>query len=378
MTPPEPLVSPSRNVDARTAARTLAGAIVGGLLIAAIEFAATRESAARATPDQVVWLARLAVHWTLAAIPLGIAIAVLEHRARGRLPPVREYVLAVLAGAGAGALVIALHGRFVDASISQSVVGFDMELPDRFLYGLWQLVFWGSVGAVLHASSLRLNRGATLLRARELERLRIERGLTETRLAALQAQIEPEFVLSSLSEVERLYEADPVKADRVLEALIGFLRVATPLLRRQVSTLADEARLLQAYVLALSAATDSGQALHLDIGEGAVDTSVPAGVLLSLAQSLLGTPSSGADEASLEVRAKALGPGSGVRLSITAVTGATPADLQALVARLERRLALTCGPRPTIDVHHDGSRRHTIRIILFDQGELGHEEAPKH
>ena len=371
MTPPDAVVSLPRDVPARTAARTLAGAIVGGLLIAAIEFAATRESAALATLEQVTWLARLAVHWTLAAIPLGIAIGVLEHRARGRPPLVRGYAIAVLAGAGAGALVLALHGRLVDPSITQSAVGFEMELPDVFLYGLWQLVFWGSVGAVLHASSLRQQRGATLLRARELERLRSERGLAETRLAALQAQIEPEFVLSSLSEVERLYEADPVKADRVLDALIRFLREATPLLRRPVSTLGEEARLLQAYVLVLTAATGSGQALRLDMGERAVGTPMPAGVLLSLAQCLLGAPSAGADEASLEVRAKVLGAGSGVRLSITAVTGATPADLQALVARLARRLALTCGPCPTIDLHQEAGRRLTLRTILLDQGGTG-------
>ena len=371
VTPPDAVVSLPRDVPARTAARTLAGAIVGGLLIAAIEFAATRGTAGPATLEQVTWLARLAVHWVLATIPLGIAAGVLEHRARGRPPLVRGYAFAVLAGAGAGALVLALHGRLVDPSISQSAVGFDLELSDVFLYGLWQLVFWGSVGAVLHALSLRQQRGATLLRARELERLRSERGLVETRLAALQAQIEPEFVLSSLSEVERLYEADPVKADHVLDALIRFLREATPLLRRPVSTLGEEARLLQAYVLVLTAATGSGQALRLDMGEGAAGTPMPAGVLLSLAQGLLGAQSVGADEASLEVRAKVLGAGSGVRLSITAVTGATPADLQGLVARLERRLALTCGPCPRIDLHQEAGRRLTLRTILFDQGGTG-------
>jgi hypothetical protein len=365
------VVSLPRDVQPRAAARALAGGVVGGLLIAAAEFAALRESAAPGTLGQVVWLARLAVHWTLAATPVGIAIGLLEHRARGQLPLIRDYAFAVLAGANAGAVVMALHGRLVDPSITETAVGIDLELPDRFLYGLWQLVFWGSVGAVLHASSLRQRRGATLLRARELERLRSERGLAETRLAALQAQIEPEFVLSSLSEVERLYEEDPVKADRVLDALIRFLREATPLLRRQVSTLGEEARLLQAYVLALTAATGSGQALRLDLGERTVATPVPSGVLLSLAQSLLGAPSAGGEDASLEVRAKALGTGSGVRLSITAVTRATPSDLQALVARLARRLELTCGPSPTIDLHHDGLRRLTLCTVLHNEGRTG-------
>jgi hypothetical protein len=378
MTPPDAVASLPGDEPAQVAARALAGAIVGGLLIAAIEFASTRESATISTTEQLTYLARLAVHWTLAAIPLGISIGVLEHRARGRFPLVGGYVIAILAGAGAGALVAALHGRLVDPSISKAAVGFDMELPDRFLYGLWQLVFWGSVGAVLHASSLRRQRGAMLLRARELERLRSERGLAETRLAALQAQIEPEFVLSSLSEVERLYVEDPATADRVLDALIRFLREATPLLRRQVSTLGAEARLLQAYVLALRAATGDGEALDLDIDQRALAMPVPSGVLLSLAQALLGAPAADSDGRSLEVRAKALATGSGVELSITAATGARSADLQALVARVARRLALTCGRSPNIDLRHDGSRRFTLCTVLLNQGELGHAEVPGH
>ena len=67
-----------RDERAEVVARTLAGAVIGGLLIAAIHFASTRESVSVAASAQLVYLARLAVHWTLASIPLGIAIGVLE------------------------------------------------------------------------------------------------------------------------------------------------------------------------------------------------------------------------------------------------------------------------------------------------------------
>lgn len=378
MTPLDAEVPAPAEDPARVAARALAGTIVGGLLIAAIHFATTRESVALATTEQLAWFARLFVHWTLAAVPLGISIAVLEHRARGRPPLVGSYVIAIFAGACVGALVATLHGRLVDPSISLATLGFDLSVPDRLLYGLWQLVFWGSVGAVLHASSLRRRRGAMLLRARELDRLRSERGLAETRLAALQAQIEPEFVLSSLSEVERLYQRDPGTADRALDALIRFLREATPLLRRQVSTLGAEARLLRAYVLALHPSTGDGEALHVDIDPGALAMPVPSGVLLSLAQALFAAPAADGDGRSLEVRAKARAAGEGVDLSITAATGTTSVDLQALVARVAGRLAVTCGRSPTIDVQHDGSRRLTLRTVLLNQGELGHEQVLEH
>lgn len=262
--PPDPTITPTPGPQARAASRALAGAVVVGLLIAAIEFASTRISAALSLLEQVAWLARLAVHWTLATIPLGVAIAVLEHSSRGHPPRLRGYALAVAVGAGAGAVVMALHGRFVDRSIAALAVGFDMELADRFLYGLWQLGFWGSVGALLHASSLRQRRGELVLRARELERLRTERALAEARLGAMQAQVEPEFVLSSLSAVEQLYEIDPAAADRVLDALIRFLREATPLLRRPGPVPGEDRRLLESCVQALRTAT-SGTRLDVDL-----------------------------------------------------------------------------------------------------------------
>jgi hypothetical protein len=372
MTLPESAVLPAANEPAPAATRVLAGAIVGGLLIAAIEFALTRESVSLAATQQLTWLARLAIHYMLATIPVGISIGVLAYRARGRPPPVGGYVIAVLMGASAGALISALQLRLVDPSFSQDVVGFDMELLDPFLYDLWQLVFWGSVGAVLHASSLRQQRIAVQLRARELERLRSERGLAEIRLAALQAQVEPEFVLSSLSEVERLYEENPGMADRVLDSLIRFLREATPLLRRQISTLGAEVRLLQAYVHALSAATGDGEVLlRVDIDPRALITPVPSGVLLSLAQALLAAPATNNDERSLEVRATTLPTAPGVDFSIAAATDVPPADLQALVARAARRLAITCGRSPVIELHQDGSRRLTLCTVLTNQGVTG-------
>ncbi|MCK7510138.1 MAG: hypothetical protein MZV70_42945 [Desulfobacterales bacterium] len=71
----------------------------------------TRVSILASPPDQLAWLARLSVHWVLASLPLGIAVAVLEHYSPGPEPSWRGYAIAILMGAGAGALVLALHGK---------------------------------------------------------------------------------------------------------------------------------------------------------------------------------------------------------------------------------------------------------------------------
>ena len=335
-TDPLPTIGP--DAFARVLRRTLAGALVGGLLIATLEFALTRASVPAVPLEQLAWLARLSAHWVLASLPLGIALAMLEYGSPGLQPSWRGYAVAVLLGAGAGALVLALHGEFVDPAISVTAVGIDLDLPDRFLYGLWQLAFWGSAGAMLHASSLRQRRAAAALRADELQRLRSERRLAEEQLSALHAQVEPEFVLSTLSTVERLYESDPAAADRVLDALIQFLRLATPLLRGRTSTLSGECRLLEAYVRTLGAATDLADSMRIELDPRLQEVPVPPGTLLALAQQL-----------------------------------PDPLRLQEVTARLEERLRARVGPRVVLEMIADGPRRITLRLTLLEEEEPADE-----
>jgi len=342
-----PLQAVAPDAFAQVLRRALTGALVGGLLIATLEFAVTRVSIPALPPEQLAWLARLSVHWVLASLPLGIAVAVLERYSPLPQPSWRGYAVAVLLGAGAGALVLALHGKFVDPAISGTAVGFDMDLLDRFLYGMWQLAFWGSAGAMLHASSLRRRRAAVALHADELQRLRSERRLAEERLSALHAQVEPEFVLSTLSTVERLYETDPAAADRALDALIQFLRLATPLLRRRSSTIGHECRLLEAYVRTLGAATGVADAMHMELDPRVVDMPVPPGTLFALAQQLpvVMSPDASSD----------------------------PVRLQEVAAGLRERLRAHVGPRARLEIVPDGPRRITLRLTLLDEEEPAYE-----
>lgn len=343
--------SPMQTVEAEALGpvlgRALAGALVGGVLIATLEFAVTRVSILASAPGQLAWLARLAAHWVFAALPLGIAVAVLEHRSPGSPPTWRGYALAVLMGAGAGALLLALHGKFVDPAISRTAVGIDLELLDRFLYGAWQLAFWGSAGALLHASGLRQRRTAAALRAGELLRLRSERRLSEERLSALHAQVEPEFVLSTLSAVERLYETDPAAADRALDALIQFLRLAIPLLRRRTVTLGSECRLLETYMHTLGAATGVADSLRVELDPRVVDQPVPSGTLFALAQQLPAAMSPNADS--------------------------DPRRLQQVAATLEQRLRANVDPHAKVEIALERSRRITLRLTLLNEEEPAHE-----
>jgi len=365
MTPAEALQTPGNLVSANAIRRGVTGGIVGGLLIAAVEFAALRDSVSPSLLAQLTWLLRLSVQWSLGALPVGIAIGILERRSRTHPPSARCYAIAIMAGSIAGGMVLTLYNEFVD-SISQTSHGFEMEWQNIFLYAVWQFVFWGTVGAILHAANLRQKRSAIALRVGELARLRSERRLAEAQLDALHAQIEPEFVLSTLGAVERLYERDPAAADRTLDALIQFLREATPLLRQQGSTIGQECRLVHAYVRTLGTATCAGGSVGVEVDQRAENTPLPPGLLLTLVQGLLGAIPAGAGEACFEVRASSEEARTSIDVSI-AGADVDGSGLAASLDRIKHRVITACGSRTTLEVLRHAPLKATLRLTLFDQ-----------
>ena len=77
---------------------------------------------------------------------------------------------------------------------------------------------------------------------------RVEREAVLANLRALQAQIEPHFLFNTLANVTSLIDPDPVKAKRMLENFIRFLRSSLGATRGESTTLADEAELIAAYL----------------------------------------------------------------------------------------------------------------------------------
>jgi hypothetical protein len=373
MTPSDSLPMPVDENPARACRRTLLAALVGGLLIAATEFAATFATTDNSAFAELGWLLRLSVHWSLAALPAGIAMTVLERRNAASSASLAGYAFAVLLGAVGGAFVMALHGKYIDPAITATAVGVDMPVADRFLYGFWQLCFWGAAGAVLHATSQRGTRSEIALSNVQLARLHSERSLSELRLAALQARVEPEFLLATLRTVERFCATDPPIADRVLEALIRFLRDASPQLRGHVSSVDQECRLLKNYLRLLEAIRRSPAHAPFEIDPRAATAVMPPGTLLSLAQPLLRTSPGAGPEALLHVRTHASPEAVIIAITVTAAYGLTPPAPRDLAARAEQRLRMTCDPQSSVEVLCDDSRSLTIRLTLISRRETHHE-----
>jgi hypothetical protein len=81
-----------------------------------------------------------------------------------------------------------------------------------------------------------------------LEKETLERQAADARLHLLTAQIQPHFLLNTLANVQALVESGSPRAVPVFRSLIDYLRAAVPHLQQDHATLADEVRLVRAYL----------------------------------------------------------------------------------------------------------------------------------
>jgi two-component sensor histidine kinase len=81
-----------------------------------------------------------------------------------------------------------------------------------------------------------------------LERETLERQAADARLHLLTAQIQPHFLLNTLANVQELVESGSPRAAPVFRSLIDYLRAAVPHLQQEGATLADEVKLVRAYL----------------------------------------------------------------------------------------------------------------------------------
>ena len=199
-----------------------------------------------------------AVTWKglLAVQALGLAFAVLWHLRHGVQPPPRDLPAHIVSNAF-GALFVMLAALAADEALRRGV-RFWCAYPLALLAasGAITIVQWrlqsspavafaeagrpltvavsiglslftlGGIGMLAYINRQSAERILRGVRAAELERVGVERRLIESRLAAAQAQTDPERVFRQLAEIRDLYASARPGADERLEALIQELRAS--------------------------------------------------------------------------------------------------------------------------------------------------------
>jgi LytS/YehU family sensor histidine kinase len=187
-----------------------------------------------------------------------------------------------------------------------------------------------------------------LLSRAELERSRREATLGEVRLEWLQGSFDPRLMRDVLTDIQRRQASDPAGAERLLDELVGFLRLAMPSLRHTASTLAAEVALVQAYAK-MQRERHGGQGAWRVSADDVADIAFPPLLLLSLldASAREGQPSRG----TLSVRRTQ----AGVHIAMTVDPGprARPDSLKTLTHRLE--IGLRALHEDRFEMRHDAA-----------------------
>jgi hypothetical protein len=202
-----------------------------GASIALLEFAYYYPLVSAPGKLGVSLLASLLLVWCGEGLLLAMTVGLFEQRNAPRPLGARQLALAVVLGSLGGVLIWQAFVQWVLRAqfgiwLLLDYVGQPVGLAGVVLYNVWLMLLFGGLMAAVYLSRQRHARMLAVLRAAELGRGGSQRRLAETRLAALQARIDPDFLFQTLTKLERLYEADPPRADCLLEELIVFLRGA--------------------------------------------------------------------------------------------------------------------------------------------------------
>jgi hypothetical protein len=115
----------------------------------------------------------------------------------------------------------------------------------------------------------------------------VSRQITEARLQALQAQVEPHFLYNTLANVQALTEFDPPAANAMMGHLIEYLRAALPKMRESTSTVGQEVELVTAYLNILKMRMGSRLEFGIDVPADLLAKSFPPMMLPSLVENAI-------------------------------------------------------------------------------------------
>jgi len=125
------------------------------------------------------------------------------------------------------------------------------------------------------------------LKRKEAEYHRMSQQVTEAKLSALQAQVEPHFLYNTLASVQALTEVDPQRANEMTGHLIQYLRNALPKMRESVSTVGQEVELVRAYLNILQMRMGKRLTFEIDVPAALMDAPFPPLMLPSLVENAI-------------------------------------------------------------------------------------------
>lgn len=258
--------------------------------------------------------------------------------------------------------VIVLTGSWIGFSGSVLLLtGADLDRTSRILGGAWGSLlvlplFGGLLTMVLFAAIGRLQARQLAAERARGDVARAEREAIAARLALLNAQVEPHFLYNTLAHVRALAGADTAAAQRMLDALIDYLRAASRNMARGLVPLSEELDSVRGYLAVMQQRLGVRLSIVWQVPAEALGLMVPPAALQTLVENAVKhgiEPASGGGSIRIEAAPRDAGPQGGWTVSVldtgagfAAPTGGCGEGTG--LANLRERLRLALGPGATV------------------------------
>jgi hypothetical protein len=233
-------------------------------------------------PKMVLYFQRTIYSYGIIAFSLLLALVLADDAVDRGAPRVRTYAVAIVAGCVAGIVIVHALGPFVFSTPFWQRPNALWRFGRSVLQSGARCLPIALGAGFLYAEMRRVRRTQALLREAEVARAQRARTAFEARLSAMQARVEPQFLFDTLGRVRDLYDADPIRADAMLDDLIAYLRAAMPRMRESSSTVRQEIELARRYLAIVAPAGAEAGASGIAVADEADAARMPPMVLLPL------------------------------------------------------------------------------------------------
>ncbi|WP_036165481.1 sensor histidine kinase [Massilia sp. 9096] len=121
------------------------------------------------------------------------------------------------------------------------------------------------------------------------ERESMQRQLSEAKMQAMQAQVEPHFLFNTLASVEHLIETNPPRASAMQRTLIQYLRAVIPQMRdaNLVTSLGRELDMVTSYLDLLKMRMEERLTVEINVPDGLRSAAFPPMMLQSMVENAI-------------------------------------------------------------------------------------------
>jgi signal transduction histidine kinase len=156
-----------------------------------------------------------------------------------------------------------------------------LETLSRVTYRLGTFVYW-AIAAICVALDYQSD-----LKDREVRTAKLERLLSEARLAALRRQLDPHFLFNTLNSVSAYVESEPRQARLMLEQLGDLLRMSLEHAEEQEIPLEREVAFVDHYVQLQLVRFADRLEVHVDVAPDVLGAAVPTFILQPLVENAI-------------------------------------------------------------------------------------------